>query len=150
MVAKDPNLFSKLLEGLWSRDRLVRMRAADAAEKVTREKPSLLAKYKKELLGLLREATEPEMRWHLAVMAPRLSLDAKERRVVMSSLREYLLASSSIVKTFALEGMADLAREDPATRDAVMETLREAARKGTPAMRARSRKLLRELEATNQ
>jgi len=69
--------------------------------------------------------------------------------MVMSSLREYLLASSSIVKTFALEGMADLAREDPATRDAVMETLREAARKGTPAMRARSRNLLRQLEATN-
>jgi hypothetical protein len=150
MVAKNPKLFPKLVECLWSKDRLVRMRAADAAEKVTREKSGLLTNYKKELLGLLAEAKEPEMRWHLAVMVPRLSLDAKERRMVMSSLREYLLASSSIVKTFALQGMADLARDDAATRNAVMEILREGIRKGTPAMRARSRKLIGQLEILSQ
>ena len=53
MVSKNLQLFPKLIEGLWSKDTLVRMRAADAAEKVTRKKPELLTPYRKELLGLL-------------------------------------------------------------------------------------------------
>ena len=55
MVSKDPGLFPQLIAGLWSEDPLVRMRAADAAEKVTRENHEFLQPYKKELLGLMAE-----------------------------------------------------------------------------------------------
>ena len=51
MVAKDLKLFPKLIAGLWSDGAVVRMRAAGAAEKVTRERGELLQPYKKELLG---------------------------------------------------------------------------------------------------
>src|ERR1700683_488083 len=145
-VARNPKLFPKLIEGLWSADPLIRMRAADAAEKVTRERPELLTPFKKELLGLMTEATEQELRWHLAVMVPRLPLNAAERQLAISSLNGYLEDRSSIVKTFALQGLADLAQGDSSIRPAVVETLREATRNGTPAMKARSRKLLLELE----
>ena len=141
-MSKNPELFSKLVGGLWSKDRLVRMRAADAAEKVTRKNPHLLAPYKSELLGLLAEAKEPELRWHLAVIVPRLSLNSKERQLATSSLGIYLSARSSIVKTSALQGLADLAQHDSDIRSAVIELLREAVRSGTPAMKARSRRLL--------
>ena len=147
IVSKDPKLFPQLIAGLWSPDPLVRMRAADAAEKVTRKQRRLLDPYKKELLGLLTEAQEQELRWHLAVMVPRLLLDPKEQQLAMSSLDRYLGDDSSIVKTFALQGLADLAETEPSFRPRVVETLREAARKGTPAMRARSRKLLIHLES---
>ncbi len=146
MVSENPKLFSQLIAGLWSSDPLVRMRAADAAEKVTREQPGLLQPYKRELLGLLTEAEEQELRWHLAVMVPRLPLNAKERQVAISSLERYLEDDSSIVKTFALQGLADLAEAAPSLRPQVVEILHEAARKGTPAMKARSRKLLIRLE----
>jgi hypothetical protein len=122
------------------------MRAADAAEKVTRKHPELLTPFKKELLGLMAEATEQEMRWHLAVMVPRLTLNAEERELAISSLNGYLEDRSSIVKTFALQGLADLAQNDSVIRPGVIETLREATRSGTPAMKARSRKLLLRLE----
>jgi hypothetical protein len=62
-------------------------------------------------------------------------------------LTGYLNDRSSIVKTFALEGLADLAQNDPGIRPAVIETLREATRTGTPAMKARGRKLLTRPEA---
>jgi hypothetical protein len=78
----------------------------------------------------------------LAVMVPRLALNAKERQVVVESLQRYLQDRSSIVRTFALQGLADLARVDAGIRDGVMEILREATRNGTAAMKARSRKLL--------
>jgi Mg2+/Co2+ transporter CorC len=146
MVAKNPRLFPKLISGLWSADPLVRMRAADAAEKVTRKKPALLIPYKKELLGLMTEATEQELRWHLAVMVPRLPLNAEEKQLATSLFNGYLEERSSIVKTFALQGLADLAQGDPSMRTTVVEVLRQATRNGTPAMKARSRKLLFQLE----
>jgi len=146
MVSKNPRLFSALMAGLWSVDPVVRMRAADAAEKVTREKRELLQPYKKELLGLMAEADLQELRWHLAAMVPRLVLTAKERQITASSLNTYLADRSSIVRTFALQGLADLAENDAAMRAAVMELLREATRSGTAAMKARSQKLLLRLE----
>jgi len=142
MVCDDPKLFPELISGLWSANPLVRMRAADAAEKVTRKHRELLQPYKKELLGLMIEAQAQELRWHLAVMVPRLPLNAKERQAAISSLHSYLEDRSSIVKTFALQGLADLAESVPSLRPRVVETLGEAARNGNPAMKARSRRLL--------
>jgi hypothetical protein len=146
IVSRDPGLFPKLIGGLWSADPLVRMRAADATEKVTRSNREFLRPYKKKLLGLMTEAKEQELRWHLAVMVPRLLLNAKERQLAIALLKSYLEDRSSIVKTFALQGLADLAQDDPSIRPRVVEILRATTRDGTPAMKARSRKLLFHLE----
>jgi hypothetical protein len=56
------------------------MRAADAAEKISRDRVILLQPDKRLLLGLLAETTQQEMRWHLAVMVPRLKLIAEKYR----------------------------------------------------------------------
>jgi hypothetical protein len=142
MVFDDAALFPEPIAGLWSADPLVRMRAADAAEKVTRKHSELLRPYKKELFGLMAEAQEQELRWHLAAMVPRLLLNAKERQAAASLLEGYLEDRSSIVKTFALQGLADLAEAELGLRSRVIEILHEATRNGTPAMKARGRKLL--------
>jgi len=114
--------------------------------RLQRKIPDLLRPYKKELLGLMAEAKEAELRWHLAVIVPRLPLNSKERQLATSLLSSYLEDRSSIVKTFALQGLADLTVDDPSIRPGVIEILRQATRSGTPAMKARSRKLLRHLE----
>ncbi len=149
LVAKNPRLFPRLMEGLWSENALVRMRAADAAEKVTRGNQELLRPFKSELLGLMAGVTQQEVRWHLAAMVPRLALNAKERELAMSFLNGYLSDRSSIVRTFALQGLAELAEGDPSIRSGVIEVLREATRTGTAAMKARGRKLLGRLEKAN-
>jgi hypothetical protein len=146
MVARDTALFPGLIAGLWSEDPFLRMRAADAVEKITRKIPELLQPYKKELLGLMAEATQQELRWHLAAMIPRIPLNLKERNLAITLLNSYLQDRSSIVKTFALQGLADFALDDPNIRPGVVEILRQASRDGTPAMKARSRKLLLRLE----
>jgi len=146
MLSRDPGRFRELVAGLWSEDPVVRMRAADATEKFTRGNLDVLKPYKKELLGLMAETREQEMRWHLAAMIPRLSLAAKERKMVVSLLNLYLEDPSSIVKTSALQGLAELAQKDSSLRPQVIDLLREATRSGTPAMKARSRKLLLQLE----
>ncbi|MGA8540822.1 MAG: hypothetical protein WB566_15065 [Terriglobales bacterium] len=146
MVCKAPELFPELIAGLWSEDPVVRMRAADAAEKVTRKNRELLLPHKRELLGLMAETEQQELRWHLAAMAPRFRLNARERQIAISSLNHYLEDRSSIVKTSALQGFADLAQEDASIRPRVIEILREATRSGTAAMKARGRRLLLRLD----
>ena len=146
IVSHRLNLFPELMTGMWSDDPVLRMRAADAAEKVSRKNPELLKPYKAELLGLMAEADQQELRWHLGAIVPRLPLNYRERHRAAASLEDYLEDRSSIVKTFALQGLTDLAKNDPDLRPPVVERLREAERSGTPAMRARSRKLLPRLE----
>jgi hypothetical protein len=145
-ISKNPRMFPKLIAGLWSDDPVVRMRAADATEKVTRKNREVLRSYTRALLGLMAETAEAELRWHLAAIVPRLPLKAKDRQLAVSLLRGYLEDGSSIVKTFALQGLADLAQDDSDLQPEVLEMVREAGRSGKPAMKARSRKLLAHLE----
>jgi HEAT repeat protein len=145
-VSKNLAMFPELFKGLWSEDPLVRMRAADATEKITRSHPDLLQRHKRELLGLMVETKQQELRWHLAAMVPKLELNVKECELVRCLLNNYLQDRSSIVKTSALQALADLAAEHSSIRLEVLEILRQSARNGTPAMKARSRKLLLKLE----
>jgi len=61
IVSRQLNLFRELMTGLRAEDPLVRMRAADAAEKVSRKNPELLKPYNAELLGLMSEADQQEL-----------------------------------------------------------------------------------------
>jgi hypothetical protein len=143
MVLREPRRFRELIRCLWHENPVVRSRASDAAEKVSAQKPRLLDRHKPELLGLLAEAEQIELRWHLAAMVPRLPLTVRERHRAAAALHRYLNDRSSIVKTFALQGLADLARNDPGLRPRVKQLLEDAVQSGTPAMRARARKLLK-------
>jgi len=146
LVLSDPKRFAELFKCFWDEDPIVRMRAADAAEKVTVTRPKLLQPHKRELLGLLAEAEQIELRWHLALMAPRLALNRAERARAAASLQRYLEDRSSIVKTFALQGLTDLARQDATLRETVILTLEESLQAGTAAMKARARNLLKKLK----
>ena len=146
LVSRQPEQFPELLKCLWEEDPVIRMRAADAAEKVTLTHPELLNPHKQELLGLLDEAQQIELRWHLALMVPRVTLSAQERARAAASLQRYLEDRSSMVKTFALQGLADFARQDAQLREPAQRIIEESLRAGTAALKARARKLLKELQ----
>lgn len=146
LVLSEPKRFAELIQCLWDDDPIVRMRAADAAEKVTVTRPELLNPHKRELLGLLAESEQIELRWHLALMVPRLALTSPERQQAVTSLQRYLEERSSIVKTFALQGLADLAGQDASLRELAKQAIGESLRTGTAAMRARARKLMKDLK----
>jgi HEAT repeat protein len=144
-AARNPRKISALIDCLWDKDPIVRMRAADALEKISREQPSVLQSRKDDLLALANESTQQEVRWHLAVVLPRLQLIGAESRRIAGILQTYLEDRSSIVKTFAMQGLVDLTNQNASLRPTVIEVLRMATRNGTPAMRARGRKLLAQL-----
>jgi hypothetical protein len=146
-IGQHPAMLSSLVECLRSDDACIRMRAADALEKISRKETGVLQSHKRELLDVLAESCQQEVRWHLAVMVPRLQLTQAECCRVSEILQSYLNDKSSIVKTCAMQGMADLISKCASVRANVIELLRYLTRTGTPAMRARGRKLLRHLEA---
>jgi hypothetical protein len=134
--------FGEVIDGLSADDMLVRIRCADAAEKITRVHPEWLQPYKAGLLRLASNASEPELRWHLAQMLPRLVLARRERSGAVATLKHYLDDKSSIVRTFSLQALADLTGDDDALRRDVLGLLTVALRTGSPAMRSRARRLL--------
>ncbi len=144
--SQHPQRISSLVDCLWDEDACVRMRAADALEKISREQSLHLTSYKAALLTLLAETTQQEVRWHLALVLPRLPLTQSECRRVADVLQSWLEDRSSIVKTFAMQGLADLTTQCASLRSPVVEMIRVHTRSGTPAMRARGRKLLQTLE----
>jgi len=147
LVLEQPRKASQLIECLWDEDPGVANRAADALDWVSQERPSVLASWKDLLLGLLTEATEIKLRWKLAIMVPRLKLTPQESRRTADLLQSWLEDKSSIVKTWALQGLADLTRQDKTLLPEVLDLLRIYGRTGTPAMQARIRHMLPQLES---
>jgi len=143
LVIKEPKLFRELMACLWHDDPAVRMRAADAAEKISARRPQLLARYKSQLLGLMAEIEQTEVRWHLAQMIPRLNLTTLERQRAAAALRQYLRDCSSIVRTWSLNALAELSAHDATLCSETKLLLEEALHSGTAAMKARARHLLR-------
>ena len=145
-----PRRIPRLIELLWDDDPGVASRAADVLERIMRQPSSALsravASHKDALIGLLSEARPPKVRWNLALTIPRMELTVPECRRVASVLLTWSDDRSSIVKTAALHGTAELTRQDPASLPAALDLLRTTGRSGTPAMRARSRILLKKLE----
>jgi hypothetical protein len=65
--------------------------------------------YKRRLLELAATSIEKEVRWHLAQMLPRLNLERTDLRRIAEIMFGYLNDGSRIVKTFAMQALADLA-----------------------------------------
>jgi hypothetical protein len=127
-VLADPSQFRVVFDAMLVPDPVVRMRAADAVEKITRRRPDLLQGLENRVLYDLAATGQPEVRWHVAQLAARLALTPPQRaRAIMQAL-------------------ADLAEQDEQMRRWVRPLLAELTRTGTPAMSSRGRKVLARLE----
>ncbi len=145
-VLANPKLLRALFAGMLDLDPIIRMRSADAVEKITARRPDLLRPYKKQLLQRVAKTDQSEVRWHAAQLFSRLDLTPKERRTVILILSEYLRDDSSIVKTFSMQALADIAAQDATLRPGITKQLVRLTRTGTPAMKARGRKLIEKLQ----
>ena len=144
-VLSDPTLFETVFYGMLDDNPVIRMRSADAVEKITTRRPEYLQPYKTKLIQRVEKIEQQEVRWHVAQMAPRLKLSQEERTVVVEILLDYLNDQSKIVKTFSMQALADLAEQDASLLSQVVPLLEELTRTGSPAMRSRGRKLLEKL-----
>ena len=146
-VRKTPSLIAVLIDGVFLDDPIIRMRAADAAEKISSDHPEYLQPFKQKLIKLSGQTTQQEVKWHIAQILPRLELEAREKKTITKNLFMYLNDKSKIVVTFALQALADFAENDEKLRSRVIPVLEEFIRTGSPAIKARGKKLLARLKS---
>ena len=149
-VLKEPDLFKELVTGLFDEDPVVRMRAADAMEKLSLENPHFLQPFKPELIRLARQTQQQELRWHAAQMIPRLKLTPKETETATDIFFDYLTDKSKIVVTFAMQALSDLAMKKGTASARMIRAIEQLTRTGSPAIQSRGKKLLPKLKKLSQ
>jgi hypothetical protein len=149
-VLNDPSLFDALFDGMLGDDPVVRMRSADAVEKISAKRPHLIQAYKSRLVQEVAQSEQQEVRWHVAQMLPRLDLNQEEHKTAAEILLHYLDDDSKIVKTFSMQALAELAQRDPSLHPRIVPLLEELTQSGSAAMKSRGRKLLQMLAANSQ
>jgi hypothetical protein len=106
-------------------------------EKTSALHPEYLAPHRATLIDCVARLDQKEVRWHAAQMLSRVEWNETELQQVIDILTGYLNDRSSIVKTFAMQALADLAQQHSALRPAFMVHLQELTATGTLAMKAR-------------
>lgn len=145
-VLADPRQFRLVFDAMLGHDPVVKMRAADAVEKITRHHADLLRGLEDRVLTEVAAIDQREVRWHVAQLLPRLALTPPQRVQAITILRGFVDDDSRIVRTSAMQALGDLAEHDEQMRRWVLPLLAELNRTGTPVMRSRGHKLLARLE----
>lgn len=145
-VLENPELIGVLFQGVETSNPVLRMRCADAIEKATTSHPELLVPFKRVILNRLTKVKQQEVRWHVAPLLARLPLTEAEEMIVVNLLLGYTNDRSSIVKTMSMQALTDIALRNHRLLPEIKQHIEELSVIGTPAMRARSKKLIKSLE----
>ena len=119
-------------------------------EELRIESGQALAPFTAHLLGEIADIPQQEVRWHVAQMLPRLPLDEGGCKRAVAILESYLDDESAIVRTSSMQALADLALRTPRIAPRGLRMLRNLTEAGTPAMKARGRKLVAKLEGSSK
>lgn len=141
---KNQAAFDKLFTFLFHKDRVLKMRSADALEKISTTHPGYLAGHKKELFKLLNaEAAGIELQWHLAQFITRVNLNAKETEIVWDKLSEWAMNKnqSRIVRVNSLQSLFDLSNRYPAFQNKLTTIINKLEKEQIPSISARIKKL---------
>lgn len=111
LVLGDPARFDELFGCLLHDDPVVRMRAGDGLEKITRQRPELLEPYAERLLTDVAAIEQPSVQWHLAQMLREVTLNPSQRRRAVEVLKHNVeLSGDWIVINLTLEALDGEAR----------------------------------------
>jgi hypothetical protein len=125
-VLSKPELFDDLFSGILESDPLVRMRSADAIEKITAEKPELLQKFKRSILDRVAYIEQQEVQWHVAQMIPRLKLSKSDATKARNILEGYLMnTDSNIVRVMSLQALTDLALQGKIEKEEIIRGIEQ-------------------------
>lgn len=135
--------FDDLFRLLFHSDRKVVMRAADAIEKITIDKTEYLYGHKKEIMELTGKAQNKELKWHLALLASRLILSAKEFEKLWYKLSEWATnkKESKIVRVNSLQGLFELLSQNNKFQKEFYNILSQINKENIPSLNARIKKI---------
>ena len=144
-VLKNSALIDDLFEGILGKDPVIRSRASHAVRQVARARPELVQPCKDLLIQEVSGIRQWEVRHYFCQILPLLELTPDDIAQANRFFRSYLDDRSSIVRTCAMQALADLTELEPALLPEVLPLIEALTQSGTAAMRARGRMLLKRL-----
>lgn len=150
-VLKYPKRFSEVFNLMADREAGVRMRAADATEKVCRQRPQLIKPYIGKLIAKIAPIAQQEVQWHVAQLFGHATLTKAQTKKAVDILFTYIKETeSNIVKVFSIQALADIAERDSQYKKAVLALIAKEMKSGHKSIVSRGRKLLRQLSESNE
>jgi len=144
-ILKHPGIAEIVVSFLWEDDVILRSRAAHTLKTTALYNPPIIQPFKKELILKMSPIEQWEVREQFCIIITKLKLEKAEHKKLIAIFQNYLTDKSSIVRTCAMQGMADLAESSKSVKTMVLPILIELTETGSAAMRARGRKLLKKL-----
>lgn len=143
-VLRHPQKIKELMAAILINDPLIRMRAADALEKIAAIHPDWLNPYKRFLLGPLAEIEQHEVRWHTALLLSYANWSHIQSIKIFELLVKWFRSEtkSAIVRVNCLQAMSNLAHSHPKLIGLVHAVVESACRDGSPAVKARCKKII--------
>lgn len=146
-ILKNPQLFGELFEGMLLDDPIVRMRAADAIEKVSSIRPEYLQPFKDRLINEVSKIRQQEVRWHVAQMFSYLEVNKEERNKIIEILFSWIDSEKSkIVIVNSMQTLAKFGEKNKDIRVNVLRRIEEIIKTGSPAIVSIGKKLINKLK----
>jgi hypothetical protein len=136
---------AELVRLLRDKDKAVVERAARTLKKIAERNGAALFAWRKSLLQEAFRAGDVRVQWNLTIVLGKLPLKGRDRALAIDLMFERLRDESGLNRTFALQGLADLSVRDAGLRARLVPIVREFLEHGTPAMKARARRLMNSL-----
>jgi HEAT repeat protein len=132
----------ELVRLLRDKDKVVVERAARTLKKIAERDGEALFAWRKKLLDEAFRAVDVRVQWNLTVVIGKLPLKGADKALAVDLMFERLQDRSGLNRTMAMQALMDLSEQDRPLRARVMPVVLEFLEEGTPAMRARARRLL--------
>lgn len=148
IALKDRSRLEELYNCLFAEDEWVRMRAADALEKVCRVQPQWLEPYVDRFFQELADSIQPSIQWHLAQMFGEIDLAPaqKQKAIAWLSARLETPEADWIVAANAMQTLTAFTREGDFAKDKLVPLLERQQKHRSNAVVKRATKLLKSLE----
>jgi hypothetical protein len=117
-------------------------RVARTLKKISEADAARLFRWRKTLIEEAFRAADVRVQWNMTIVLGRLPLRGQDRAVVVDLMFERLRDSSGLNRTMAMQALMDLSEKDAKLRARTLPIVREFLENGTPAMKARARRLL--------
>jgi hypothetical protein len=136
---------TQLVALLREKDKPTVERAARTLKKISEANAATLFPWRKALLEEAFRAGDVRVQWNLTIVLGRLPLKGRDKALAVDLMFERLQDNSGLNRTMAMQALMDLSEDDAKLRARIMPIVREFLENGTPAMRARAKRLLPKL-----
>lgn len=142
VVLQSPELLEEVIAGLDVENDAVRGHAADALEKVGRQRPDLFIDHLERLMLAAQRDRVPMVRWHLAMLLGHMVSVLDQPGGIPSLLLKMLDDRSVFVRSWVITSLCIVSRRFPGETGPIIEKIEPLTRDSSIAIRTRATKAL--------